>query len=373
MLQRVLWVSLTQALRSVALVLLPCAFISLLAWATAGNTAGNTIDPMRAAGWMWLATHHIPFDLLLPPGGKAGALSFLPLGALLFPFLALRSGFIRAVYQLDESQRDVRGLRLTRSMIAIFYTAITALIAWVTASTSVKPVLVLVPVATLPISWIAMSTVRNFGARNWNFSIQVALRFIAVVTGIASLVLAVAIFAQQSTIRDLTIVLQPGWLGGILLFFVGVLYIPNAILATLSYLIGPGFAVGSDTSLSAMTHQIAQIPALPLLGALPTGRHPLILLSAIGIFVGGIAVYLITTRRNFRTFALSSAVIFVVMALLAFLSSGQLITEVLATVGVSTWKFTLFFVVEFCLGSALAWFGPWLVSRIRSNSKVAQL
>jgi len=369
--QRVLWVSLTQAFRSVALVLLPCAFISLFAWATAGSSAGNTVDPMRTAGWMWLAAHHIPFDLLLPPGGKAGFLSYLPLGALLFPFLALRSGFIRAMYQLDESERDARSLRLMRSLITIFYTAITALVAWVTATVSVKPMLVLVPIATLPLSWIAMSSVRQFDRRNWNFSIQLALRFICVMTGVASLVLAFAMFFHQSKIRDLTIVLQPGWLGAILLFFVGVLYLPNAIVATLSYLIGPGFAVGVNTSVSALTHELAQIPALPLLGALPTQRHPLILLGAIGVVVGGIVLYLIAMRRNFKTFAFSSTMVLVLMALLAFLSSGQLITESLADFGVTTWKFTLYLAVEFLLGAFLAWFGSWVVVRIRSRSKVA--
>jgi hypothetical protein len=368
-LQRVLWVSLTQALRSVALVLLPSAFISLLAWATAGSTAGNTIDPMRVAGWMWLASHHIPFDLSLPPTDKIGALSYLPLGALIFPFLAVRSGFIRAVYNLDESERDVRGLRLTRSAISIFYTGFVALVAWVTTTSNVRPSMYLVPVATIPITWLAMSTVRNFESRRSFFSVEIALRFIAVTTGIASLVLSASLFINQETIRNLTVVLQPGWLGGILLFFIGLLYIPNAIIATLSYLVGPGFAVGVGTSLSALTHRVSEIPALPLLGALPSGRQPLILLSALGISLGGIVIYTLAIRRSFSTFAISSTVVLAGFALLAFLSSGQLLTQALGTVGVSTWRFTLAISIEFVFGAMLAWFGSWLFGRIRSGSR----
>jgi hypothetical protein len=368
-LQRVLWVSLTQALRSVALVLLPSAFISLLAWATAGSTAGNTIDPMRVAGWMWLASHHIPFALSLPPMGEAGALSYLPLGALLFPFLAIRSGFIRAVYNLDESERDVRGLRLTRSAISIFYTGFVALIAWVTATSSVRPSLYLVPVATLPISWLAMSTVRNFENRKRIFSIEIALRFIAVITGLSALVLSASLFMNQATIKNLTLVLQPGWLGGALLFFISLLYIPNAIIATLSYLIGPGFAVGVGTSLSALTHRVSEIPALPLLGTLPSGRHPMILFSAFAITLGGIVIYTLTIRRGFSTFAVSSVVAIAGFALLAFLSSGELLTQSMATVGVSTWRFTLAIFAEFGLGALLAWFGPWLFGRMRSGAR----
>ena len=54
MLQRVLAVSFAQVLRTIAILLLPLAFISLIAWATAGSTTGNTSDPMRAAVWLWL-------------------------------------------------------------------------------------------------------------------------------------------------------------------------------------------------------------------------------------------------------------------------------------------------------------------------------
>lgn len=370
MLQRVLWVSLTQALRSVALVLLPCAFLSLLAWATAGSIAGNTLDPMRVAGWLWLASHHIPFDLLLPPGGQVGLFSYLPLGALIFPFMAIRSGFIRAAYQLEDVERGVRSLRLMRSLISIFYTGFAALIAWGTTTNGVKPMIYLVPLATFPISWLAMSTVRDFTRREPIFPLQLALRFIAVITGIASLVLAFSLFVNQATIRDLTVVLQPGWLGGTLLFFIGVLYIPNAIMATLSYLIGPGFALGAGTTFSALTHDISQIPAVPILGALPTDRYPLILLSALGVCAGGALFYILAMRHNFKTFIASFAIILAGMTLLGLLSGGQLLTKALTPFGVFTWQFALAFALEFLLGAFLAWFSRWVVTRIRGVEKL---
>ena len=75
MFQRVLWVSLSQVLRSIALVLLPISFLTLIAWATAGSITGNTSDPIRAAMWVWLGIHHIPFSLSLPPAAVEGYLS----------------------------------------------------------------------------------------------------------------------------------------------------------------------------------------------------------------------------------------------------------------------------------------------------------
>ena len=58
--QRVLSVSLSHAIRGAALVLLPFAFIALVAWATAGSATGTTTDPIRGAAWIWLGSHHIP-------------------------------------------------------------------------------------------------------------------------------------------------------------------------------------------------------------------------------------------------------------------------------------------------------------------------
>ena len=367
MFQRVLWVSLTQSLRTVALVLLPCAFISLLAWATAGSTEGHTTDPMRVAAWAWLAAHHIPFDLLLPPGRQVGVLSYLPVGALIFPFLALRSSFVRAMANLEESDQNIRGSRLVRSFLSIFYTGIALFIAWSTATSSVKPSLYWVPVATLPLVWISTSTVRLTDTRKQIFSIDLAFRVLAIITGISSLVLAASLFANQSTIKNLTLVLQPGWLGGILLLLLGVLYIPNAIIATLSYLIGPGFSVGADTSVSALVHKITEIPALPILGALPTARHPMVLVSAVGISCAGIIIFIVTMRRSFPIFVASFSFMVTTVALLGFLSSGELMTSALSTVGVSTWKFALAFGLELAFGALLAWLVPWCFHRLQNR------
>ena len=102
MMSRVLGAALPQVLRSVAWLLLPTSFIALLAWATAGSATGNTGDPLRAALWIWIGAHSIPFDLSLPPSGLAGHLSYLPLGALIFPILAIRSGVARTIERLDN-------------------------------------------------------------------------------------------------------------------------------------------------------------------------------------------------------------------------------------------------------------------------------
>jgi hypothetical protein len=226
-----------------------------------------------------------------------------------------------------------------------------------------------VPINTLVIVLIASVGIASPKRTDGFSSMRVAIRILAVALGASSLVLGISIVIHLKTIRELTVVLQPGLLGGIALFILSVLYIPNAILATLSYLSGPGFAIGANTLISPLSHNISQIPALPLLGALPTRPHPLALLSAFGLVGCGIALYRSTLWHSRST--IWKALLFAISAvgLLGYLSSGALLTNSLRTVGVSTWQLTLSFGVEVLLGVLLAWLVPIAFEATRNKTK----
>ena len=86
-----------QAIRSITLILLPISFISLVVWATAGSSSGNTADPLRAALWFFLIAHQVPLELSLSDSTIAGSLTYLPLGAVVIPFLAARIWFSESI------------------------------------------------------------------------------------------------------------------------------------------------------------------------------------------------------------------------------------------------------------------------------------
>ena len=109
---RVLGTTSAQVARSIAFVLFPISFIALLAWATAGSATGNTGDPLRAALWIWLGAHQVPFSLARPPANIAGYLSYLPLGAVILPIFAIRSGFNRVIDRLDHNTSTLPLARL---------------------------------------------------------------------------------------------------------------------------------------------------------------------------------------------------------------------------------------------------------------------
>ena len=140
-----LLVSSKQAVRSITLILLPLSFISLIAWATAGSSTGNTADPLRAALWFFLIAHHIPLDLSLSNNAISGALTYFPIGALLIPFLAIRSGYRKIIE--EQSEFVPRQKRLLIISLAFTYAAFgTILSLFATGNTVSAPIYLVFPI-----------------------------------------------------------------------------------------------------------------------------------------------------------------------------------------------------------------------------------
>ena len=347
MLQRVLGVTFAQALRSAASILLPLAFITLIAWATAGSASGTTSDPIRAAMWIWLAAHHIHFDLLLSPSGAAGYLSYLPLGALLLPIAALRAGFKRAIAKLEGDYSNLTGARL---FFALFYAIITAGIALFSSSPGVKPLWWMA--ATFSFLLAFSSTFLADRSISLATPVILALRIVALLIGFGFLIFTIAFFINFSQATLITEVLAPGIFGSLLLLILNILYLPNVAIAALSYVSGAGFAVGAGTHLSPITQDIGQIPALPLLAALPVDSNKLFLLFALVIIALGLLLGYWTVSLQERTAWQSFFLIVIALVVIAYFASGSLITQVMGAVGVSIWQFVLAVAGQLLIGLA---------------------
>ncbi len=349
--QRVLSVSLSHVLRSAATLLLPFSFIALVAWATAGSASGGTSDPIRGAVWIWLGAHHLPFQLQLPPASLPGYLTYLPLGGLLLPFLVIRSAFNRAI---DRLQGDFHDINQVRIIFSLFYTVLLTALAYVSGSSSVTPQWYLAPVFGFLISLIA--TLTGGYRLNPSRSLRLALRISSMMVGSGLVVMALLIAFNFSQVKNITVALQPGIFGGALLLLLNILYLPNAALAVLAYFSGTGLAVGVGTIVSPWWYQLGQIPALPLLGALPTGRHPLALFGAL-FFIGlGALLAYWALQYGIQTLIQSYIFTLAIIALLGYLASGALITPEMGAMGVSIWKLLISLALELGLGAAITTF-----------------
>ena len=358
MVTRVLGAALPQVLRSVAWLLLPTSFIALLAWATAGSATGNTGDPLRAALWIWIGAHSIPFDLSLPPSGLAGHLSYLPLGALIFPVLAIRNGVARTIERLDNDSSLVGP---ARAAFAIGYTLFAVAASLFSKTDSVRPVWYFALIYVLPFTLLCAATVGRRVALGQGF--LYGSRIIALLLGISSIVFGILLLLNISMVKNLTTVLQPGIFGGFLLLLLNILYIPNAIVSTLAYFSGVGFAVGSGTLVSPISFRLNKIPAMPLLGALPENKSLISLIGVLVIVAAGALLVTWTISLDQKVLVQSLIVAVLLAAFVGYSGSGALITDAMSAVGVSTWKFTLAIAAQLGLGAALAIYLPRLINR----------
>jgi Family of unknown function (DUF6350) len=358
MMSRVLGAALPQVLRSVAWLLLPTSFIALLAWATAGSATGNTGDPLRAALWIWIGAHSIPFDLSLPPSGLAGHLSYLPLGALIFPVLAIRNGVARTIERLDNDSSLVAP---ARGVFALGYTLFAVAASLFSRTESIRPVWYFAIIYVLPFTLLCAATVGRRVALGQGF--LYGSRIIALLLGISAIIFGLLILINISMVKNLTTVLQPGIFGGFLLLLLNILYIPNAIVSTLAYFSGVGFAVGSGTLVSPTSFRLNKIPAMPLLGALPEGKSVISLLGVLIVVVAGALLVTWTISLNQKVLIQSLMVAVLLAAFVGYSGSGALITDAMSAVGVSPWKFTLAIAAELGLGALLALYLPRVISR----------
>jgi len=90
------------------------------------------------------------------------------------------------------------------------------------------------------------------------------------VVGIAAVLLAVLVAVHYADVVRLYEGLHTEVLGGISLTLAQLAFVPTFVIWVASWLVGPGFAVGVGSSVSPLGTALGPLPAIPVLGALPT-------------------------------------------------------------------------------------------------------
>ena len=374
-----LLVSFKQAVRSTTLIILPLAFISLVAWATAGSSTGNTADPLRAAIWFFLIAHHVPLDLTFSNNSISGALTFFPLGALVIPYLAIKSGYKRLTLDRDISTlRNKRALVISLALTyALFGTLISLFATGSTVNASwylVFPVLFIVAAVS---GFLSAQLLPNHGIQlPWQRALRTSWIVVIALIGFGGIVFALSLAWHFSTVLQLTQVIEPGIFGGLAFLVVQVLYLPNFAVSALSYLAGSGIVIGSGSWLNPFVHRIDEIPAIPLLGGLPINTHPYLALLiagliAVGAFIARYGARIYSNNSESQQFLLSTlGFIALLILIIARASSGELLSSNLASVGPQWWLMPIVLTSEIALGAALYIYTPILIRKIRESRNV---
>ena len=371
-----LLVSFKQAVRSITLILLPLSFISLIAWATAGSSTGNTADPLRAALWFFLIAHHIPLDLSLSNNAISGALTYFPIGALLIPFLAIRSGYRKIIEEQDEFAP--RQKRLLIISLTFSYAAVgTTLSLFATGNTVSAPFYLVFPILFIVAglsAFLSSNLLPEHGIKfPWQRALKVSWIVLMALIGIGGVIFSLSLGWHFTTVLQLTQVIEPGIFGGLAFLAVQILYLPNFAIAALSYLAGSGVVIGNGSWLNPFVHRIDEIPAIPLLGGLPVHPHPylillMLLFVAIGFLIARYGEGIFSDRVEQQRFYLATLGFIVVLTLfIARASSGELLSSNLSSVGPQWWLMPIMLTLEIALGIALRIYLPILINKIRES------
>jgi len=122
-----------------------------------------------------------------------------------------------------------------------------------------------------------------------------------------------------------------------------------------------------------MTFTVHGIPAIPIFAALPTGKHPILRFGLLGLALLMVVMTLPIIRENslFKSrqfFALrTNALMLLIVTVVAYLSSGELLTSALHNVGVTWWRVSGYFAATSAVVLILTVYIPGLVKRVRAR------
>ncbi|MGN6198630.1 cell division protein PerM [Humibacter sp.] len=119
----------------------------------------------------------------------------------------------------------------------------------------------------------------------------------ALVVAVSAVLLAVLMAVNYGRIVGLYETLQPGVLGAIALTLAQLALLPNAVIWTASWIAGPGFAVGTGSSVDVAQTALGPLPSVPLFGALPQGDPGFGLIAIIVPVLCGVAAGFLTRQR----------------------------------------------------------------------------
>jgi hypothetical protein len=287
--------------------LLTCAAVAVIGWL--GAAFGGASGAVRAGASAWLVAHKAAVTI----GNSAigtGRISVAPLGLTLF--------FAWCLYRGGKSAARSSGADRTRDLIAlsgafaVVYGLGGLVVALLTADGSLKVSALSAFLGAFSLALVAglagvlvesgagadLADATPAGLRD---AVPAALAAVLTIVGLASLLYAVLLAIHFSRITGMLELLDAGVIGSVVLFAICVMLVPNMILYVVAFLAGPGFQLGTGTTIAPTGVDVGNLPAFPLLAAVPAdGSTPtyLLALTAVVPLLAGAVAGLVVVRRG---------------------------------------------------------------------------
>lgn len=255
----------------------------------------------KATGSVWLIGHGVDVSFLLGPAlakssGVSGAadpihVTLAALGfAIVTAWLAGRAG-----RRFAETEHRTTGLLVGTGVVAVLGLAV-ALSSRSAVTTPVVWQAVVLPALWFGIPAFVTSEVcrrrRGLPAdpvtqrvldlvdrvpSDWRavaaFGLRAGTAATAAVVAVAGVVVAFLLFGSFAEVISLYERSHAGVIGGIALTVGQLAFLPDFVGWATSWLVGPGFAIGTGSSVSPIGTTLGPIPGLPVFGALPASGH----------------------------------------------------------------------------------------------------
>ncbi|WP_158102726.1 DUF6350 family protein [Lentzea kentuckyensis] len=269
------------------------AAVLALVSATATYADFSTSGVLSAAAPAWLAAHHVPlrFD-----AGQLGVLPLLPTALLMLLVGRTAAGTADRLGLYEPLQ--ARGVVLS---IAGAHAVVGGAIALVMGEGVVRATPAVAFFGCAAVSGLAatIGVARRCGLVEMVFDkldpvalhgLRAGFMALFALVGAGSLAVAAGLAASWSRTSELFAGAGPSFGVGLGVFLLCLGYLPNAIIAGFSYVVGAGFSLGG-VEVSPMRFVGGPVPPVPLLAAMPENRFvwsPVVLVGAalIGAFVG---------------------------------------------------------------------------------------
>jgi hypothetical protein len=266
-----------------------CAGVTVLGWLAA--EPGSLGGALQVGTLLWLLSNGVGvrvsgIPVTLVPWGATAVIAFL-----ISRFAAASARKVRA------DQATGPGLISIVTVATYLLSVLVGAMLWGEPWRAPGRWAVVIAVLLVAAWWGAS---RSIGARRVEVPSRVramtravlAAQLVMLLAGAAVLVIGLWLHLKQ--VEALHQALQPGVAGGIALLLLQLALAPNALIWSASYALGSGFSLGAGSVVAPSATQLGMVPAIPLLGALPSpGPGDLIQLwwLAAGAVAGAIACW----------------------------------------------------------------------------------
>lgn len=327
--------------------------LALIVWAADSQSTASAGAAMRLASQMWLLAQRTPMHV------HGGTLSIPPLTlTFLVGLLVARASLLVARH---SGSSDLRAVGTIAGTVALPYAALAGVVAALSTTATFDPSVGAACVCAFLVGGVsaAIGAARGAGVTRATWQeLSVELRSAGEAAGAAALVLLAgatlltvgSLLVHARQIGSMTGAFSSGS-GKFAVLLISLLYLPNAIVFTAIYIAGPGFAIGTGSSVTVGTVHLGAMPALPLLAATPSTPAGWLVVGfcAVVILGSGLAAGWRIVHRlggadglrlgeQVRYAALSGVIVGIGAAVLTAIAGGPSGPGQLRAVGPSPWQ-----------------------------------